>query len=197
MGALQNFSKGIFKENPVFILVLGVCPALAITTSLINAIGMGAATTFVLIFSNMVISLFKNLIPDKIRTVLFIIVITTFVTVADLFMKVFVPDLNKALGIYIPLIVVNCIILSRAEIFAQNNKIIPSFFDAIGMGIGFTLALMIMGSIREILGNGSICNYVFVAEDTRTILVFILPPGAFILYAYMIALLKKSLKKNN
>jgi len=196
MGELQNFSKGILKENPVFIMVLGICPALAVTTSLINAIGMGIATTFVLIFSNLVISVMKNLIPDKIRTIIFVFITAVFVTIADLLMKSIFPEINKALGIYIPLIVVNSIILSRTEILANKNKIIPTFFDSLGMGIGFTLALMIMGSIREILGNGSICNYVFVGENTRTILVFILPPGAFIVYAYMIALLKKSLNNN-
>ena len=197
MGVLQNFNKGIVEENPVFVLVIGICPALAVTTSLINAIGMGAATTFVLVFSNLIISIFKNLIQDKIRVVIFIIVAATFVTIADLIMKAFFPDLNKALGIYIPLIVVNCIILGRAESFAIKNKVIPSFFDALGMGIGFTLALMIMGGLREILGNGSIYNYVLVGENTRTILVFILPPGAFIVYAYLIALFKNKLKNKN
>ena len=193
---MQYFSKGLFKENPVFILVLGICPALAVTTTLVNAIAMGAATTFVLILSNITISILKNLITDKTKTIISIFIIAVFVSIADLLMKSIFPDIVKALGIYIPLIVVNTIIISRAEIIAQKNKVIPTFFDALGMGIGFTLALMIIGSIREILGSGSICNYVFVGENTRTILVFILPPGAFIIYAYMIAILKNKLKKN-
>jgi electron transport complex protein RnfE len=187
MGNWKYFTNGLLKENPTFVIVLGTCPTLAVTTAAINGIGMGAATTFVLVFSNLFIALLKNLIPDKVRIAAFIVVIATFVTIVDLMMKAYAPDLYKALGIFIPLIVVNCIILGRAEAFAQKNKILPSILDGLGMGLGFTLALTLMGSIREILGNGSIFNYRLVGENTSTILIFILPPGAFITYGLLIA----------
>ena len=156
MSNLKFFTNGLLKENPSFVLVLGTCPALAVTTAAMNGIGMGAATTFVLVCSNLLIASLKNFIPDKVRIAAFIVIIATFVTIVDLVMKAFTPDLYKTLGIFIPLIVVNCIILGRAEAFAQKNSIIPALLDGLGMGIGFTLALTIMGSIREILGNGSI-----------------------------------------
>jgi len=197
MNIFKIFTNGIVKENPVFILVLGICPALAITTSLTNAIGMSAATIFVLVLSDFFISLFRNFIPSKTITITAIIVIATFVTIADMLMKVIAPELDKALGIYLPLIVLNCIILSRAENFAYHNKIIPSLLDALGMGFGFAIAIILTGSIREILGNGSIMDYKLVNESTRTILFFILPPGAFIVFAYMIALAKNILKKTD
>ena len=149
---------------------------------------MGAATTFVLVFSNLFIALLKNLIPDKVRIAAFVVIIASFVTIVDLTMKAFTPALYAALGVFIPLIVVNCIILGRAEAFAQKNKPIPAILDGIGMGIGFTLALTIMGSIREILGNGSIFDIKLVSESTKTILIFILPPGAFFTYGYFIAI---------
>ncbi|HQN16933.1 MAG TPA: RnfABCDGE type electron transport complex subunit E, partial [Bacteroidales bacterium] len=148
-------------------------------------------TTFVLVFSNLFIALLKNLIPDKVRIAAFIVIIATFVTIVDLVMKAYTPELYKTLGIFIPLIVVNCIILGRAEAFAQKNKVVPAILDGIGMGIGFTLAITIMGSIRELLGNGSIFDIKLVSENAKTILLFILPPGAFITYGYLIALFNR------
>ncbi len=197
MSSLKFFTNGILKENPSFVLVLGTCPALAVTTAAFNGIGMGAATTFVLLFSNMFISLLKNYIPDKVRIVAFIVVIATFVTIVDLVMKAFVPDIYKTLGIFIPLIVVNCIILGRAEAFAQKNDVKSSILDGLGMGLGFTLALTLMASIRELLGNGSIFNIPIVAENSKTMLLFILPPGAFITYGYLIAIFNRVKAKYN
>lgn len=188
MGNLKYFTNGLLKENPTFVIVLGTCPTLAVTTSAINGIGMGAATTFVLVFSNLFISLLKNLIPDKVRIAAFIVVIASFVTVVDLVMKAFTPDLYQSLGIFIPLIVVNCIILGRAEAFAQKNKLLPSILDGLGMGLGFTLAITLLGAVREILGNGSIFNIRLVSEQIPTMLLFILPPGAFVTYGLLIAL---------
>jgi electron transport complex protein RnfE len=187
MKSLRYFTNGLLKENPTFVLVLGTCPTLAVTTAAINGIGMGAATTFVLVFSNLLISLIKNFIPDKVRIAAFIVIIATFVTIVDLVMKAYVPDLYKALGIFIPLIVVNCIILGRAEAFAQKNKVGHALLDGLGMGLGFTLAITIMGSIREILGSGSIFSYKLVNENASTVLLFILPPGAFVTYGLLIA----------
>lgn len=197
MSQLKYFTNGLFKENPSFVLVLGTCPTLAVTTAAINGIGMGAATTFVLVFSNLMIAALKNLIPNKVRIAAFIVIIATFVTIVDLVMKAFTPDLYATLGIFIPLIVVNCIILGRAEAFAQKSKVIPAILDGLGMGIGFTLAITLMGSIREILGNGSIFNIKLVAEDANTILIFILPPGAFITYGYLIAIMNRMKKRYN
>jgi electron transport complex protein RnfE len=191
MGNLKYLTNGLLKENPTFVIVLGTCPTLAITTAAINGIGMGAATTFVLVFSNLFISLLKNFIPDKVRIAAFIVIIATFVTIVDLVMKAYTPDLYKALGIFIPLIVVNCIILGRAEAFAQKNDIIPSILDGLGMGIGFTLAITLIGSIREILGNGSIFNFRLVSENASTILIFVLPPGAFVTYGLLIAIVNR------
>lgn len=197
MGNLKFLTNGLIRENPSFVLVLGACPALAVTTSGINGLGMGAATTFVLLCSNTIISLLKNLIPDKVRIAAFIVVIATFVTIVDLVMKAYTPDLYKALGIFIPLIVVNCIILGRAEAFAQKNSVWPALLDGLGMGLGFTLALTIMGSIREILGNGSIFNIRLLDESASTILLFVLPPGAFITYGLLIAIMNKIKTKLN
>lgn len=197
MSQLKYFTNGLFRENPTFVLVLGTCPTLAVTTSAINGIGMGAATTFVLVFSNLLIAALKNLIPNKVRIAAFIVIIATFVTIVDLVMKAFTPDLYATLGIFIPLIVVNCIILGRAEAFAQKSSIIPAILDGLGMGIGFTLAITLMGSIRELLGNGSIFNIKLVAEDANTILIFILPPGAFITYGYLIAMMNRMRKRYN
>ncbi len=188
MSNMKHLLNGIWKENPTLVLVLGTCPTLAVTTAAMNGLGMGAATTFVLVFSNLFIALLKNLIPDKVRIAAFVVIIASFVTIVDLTMKAFTPALYAALGVFIPLIVVNCIILGRAEAFAQKNKPIPAILDGIGMGIGFTLALTIMGSIREILGNGSIFDIKLVSESTKTILIFILPPGAFFTYGYFIAI---------
>ncbi len=191
MSNLKYFTNGIFRENPTFVLVLGTCPTLAVTTAAFNGIGMGAATTFVLVFSNLLIAMLKNFIPDKVRIAAFIVIIATFVTIVDLVMKAYTPDLYKTLGIFIPLIVVNCIILGRAEAFAQKSKVLPAILDGLGMGIGFTLAITIMGSIRELLGNGSIFDIKLVSENAKTILLFILPPGAFLTYGYLIAAFNK------
>jgi electron transport complex protein RnfE len=191
MSNSKYFFNGLVKENPTFVLVLGTCPALAVTTSAMNGIGMGGATTFVLVFSNLLIALLKNLIPDKVRIAAFILIIATFVTIVDLVMKAYVPSVYESLGIFIPLIVVNCIILGRAEAFAQKNTVTASILDGLGMGLGFTLAITIMGAIREVLGNGSIFNYKFLGEDAMTILVFVLPPGAFLTYGYLIAIFNK------
>lgn len=191
MSNLKFFTNGFIKENPTFVLVLGTCPTLAVTTAASNGIGMGAATTFVLVFSNLFIALLKNVIPDKVRIAAFILVIATFVTIVDLSMKAYFPDIYKTLGIFIPLIVVNCIILGRAEAFAQKNKVLPAILDGLGMGLGFTLAITIMGSFRELLGNGSIFDIKLVSENAKTILIFILPPGAFLTYGYLIAIFNK------
>jgi Na+-translocating ferredoxin:NAD+ oxidoreductase subunit E len=174
----KEFFKGFFKENPVFCLLLGLCPTLAVTTSAKNAIGMGAAVVFVLLCSNMFISLLRKIIPSKIRIPCFIIVIATFVTIVDLVMKAFFPALSKQLGMFIPLIVVNCIILGRAEAFANKKTLLPSMVDALGMGIGFSLALILIGSIREILGNGTFFD-IQIVKNYTPMLIFILAPGAF------------------
>lgn len=176
-------------------LLLGMCPTLAVTSSAINGLAMGLATTFVLTFSNVVIASIKNLIPNKVRIAGFILVIATFVTIVDLVMKAWAPPaIYNALGVFIPLIVVNCIILGRAEAFASKNSVFHSLLDGLGMGVGFSLALFIMGSVREILGNGSILDIKFVSQDAKTILMFIMPPGAFITLGYLIAFVNK-LKK--
>ncbi|MDD3876470.1 MAG: electron transport complex subunit E [Bacteroidales bacterium] len=197
MGNFKHFTNGIFKENPLFVLVLGTCPALAVTTSVTNGLGMGIAATFVLVCSNIFISLLKNFIPDKVRIAAFIVVIASFVTIVDLVMQAFTPDLYKALGVFIPLIVVNCIILGRAEAFAQKNSPFASILDGFGMGLGFTLALCVMAAIRELLGNGSILDIKLVSENAKTILIFILPPGAFITFGYLIALMNLVKRKFN
>ncbi len=197
MSNLKHFTNGLIKENPTFVLVLGACPTLAVTTASINGLGMGAATTFVLVFSNVLIALFKNFIPDKVRIAAFIVVIATFVTIVDLVMKAFTPDLYKTLGIFIPLIVVNCIILGRAEAFAQKNKVLPALLDGLGMGLGFTLAITLLASVRELLGNGSVFDIKLVSENAKTMLLFILPPGAFITYGYMIAIVNRLKAKYN
>jgi electron transport complex protein RnfE len=197
MSMMKTLTNGFFKENPSFVLVLGTCPALAVTTSAMNGLGMGVATMFVLIFSNLLIAALKNVIPDKVRIPAFIVVIATFVTIVDLVMQAYVPGLYKALGVFIPLIVVNCIILGRAEAFAQKNKVLPAILDGIGMGIGFTLAITLMGAIREVLGSGAIFDVKFVSEETKTMLIFIMPPGAFITYGYLIALFNRIKAKSN
>jgi electron transport complex protein RnfE len=197
MGNFKYLTNGLLKENPVLVLVLGTCPTLAVTTAAINGLGMGAATTFVLVFSNFIVALLKNFIPDKVRIAAFIVVIATFVTIVDLVMKAYVPDLYQALGIFIPLIVVNCIILGRAEAFAQKNKVAPAILDGLGMGLGFTLAITIMASFREILGNGTIFNIPVLNPGSSTILIFILPPGAFVTYGLMIALMNRIKLKFN
>ncbi|HNT41590.1 MAG: electron transport complex subunit E [Bacteroidales bacterium] len=193
MSAWSNLTRGIIRENPTFVIVLGMCPTLATTTSAINGLGMGLATTFVLLGSNVVISMIARFIPDKVRIPSYIVVIATFVTIVDLLMQAYTQSLYETLGIFIPLIVVNCIVLGRAEAFARKNSVLDSAMDGLGMGIGFTMALTLLGSIREMLGNGSLFNYKFIPGDA--ILVFILSPGAFIALAYLIALFNKFVKK--
>ncbi|MCK9325264.1 MAG: electron transport complex subunit E [Bacteroidales bacterium] len=187
MSRIKLFTNGIIRENPVLVLLIGLCPTLAVSTSAINGLGMGAATTFVLTMSNIVISSIKNVVPSKVRIPIFIVVIAGFVTIVQMTMEAFVPALYEALGVFVPLIVVNCIILARAEAFAQKNTVLNSIIDGLGMGIGFTLAITLLGSIREILGNGSIFGQRLVSADANTILVFILSPGAFIALGYIIA----------
>jgi len=189
MNQITNFTKGFFKENPILVLVLGTCPTLATTSSTLNGMGMGIATTFVLIGSNGVISLLANVIPDKVRIPAFVVIIASFVTVVDLLMQAYVPGLYEKLGIFIPLIVVNCIVLGRAEAFACKNSVLSSLVDGAGMGLGFTMALGILGAFREIIGSGSILGYKFIQGDG--ILLFILAPGAFWALGYLIALLNK------
>ncbi|MEW9123052.1 MAG: electron transport complex subunit E [Thermotaleaceae bacterium] len=184
----KTLARGIIHENPTFIQVLGMCPTLAVTTSAINGVGMGLATTAVLIGSNFVISLLRKFIPSKIRIPAFIVVIATFVTVVGLLMKAFVPALDKALGLFIPLIVVNCIILARAEAFASKNNTIESAFDGIGMGLGFTISLMILGAVRELLGAGSIFGFNLLGNGYQPALIMILPPGAFLALGLLLAL---------
>jgi electron transport complex protein RnfE len=189
MNQLQNLTKGFIRENPVLALFLGLCPTLGVTTSAINGIGMGLATTFVLVMSNISISLLKNLIPGNVRIPAFIVVIASFVTIVELTMQAFVPALFEALGLFIPLIVVNCIVLGRAEAFASKNGIFSSIVDGLGMGIGFTFALLMLGSVREILGSGSIFDYKFIQGDGM--LIFVLAPGAFLALGYLIMLMRK------
>ena len=191
--ALKTLTNGILRENPTFALVLGMCPTLATTTSAINGMSMGLATTAVLICSNIVISLLKNLIPDKVRIPAFIVVIASFVTMVQLLVQAYLPGIYDALGLFIPLIVVNCIVLGRAEAFAAKNNVGLSALDGIGMGLGFTLALTILGAIRELLGTGKIYDFVIFPENYG-MLVFVLAPGAFIALAYVMALVNK-LKK--
>ncbi len=192
--SLAVLTNGIIKENPTFVMLLGMCPTLGVTSSSQNGLGMGLATLFVLAMSNVVISLLKSQIPDAVRIPAFIVVIATFVTVVDMLMEAFIPGLYAQLGIFIPLIVVNCIILGRAEAFASKNGVWPSFLDGIGMGVGFTAALTVLGSVREILGNGSIFNYHFLPDTANTFIIFILPPGAFIALAYLTVLFNKYVK---
>ena len=181
----QNFLKGIIKDNPVFVILLGMCPTLGVTSSAFNGLGMGIATLFVLLMSNLVVSIIKSQIPSKVRIPAFIIIIASFVTIVEMVLEAYIPFLFEQLGIFIPLIVVNCLILGRAEAFASKNNILSSVVDALGMGIGFTIALTLLGAGREILGSGSLFNYRFVSEDANTFILFILPPGAFIALAYL------------
>ncbi|NLH46096.1 MAG: electron transport complex subunit E [Acholeplasmataceae bacterium] len=183
----SEFSKGIIKENPLFVQVLGVCPALATTTSLANALGMGAAFSLVLIFSNLTISVLKSVIPDQIRIPCYIVVIASLVTIAEMLMNALVPDIYAALGIFIPLIVVNCIILGRAEAFASKYGLWASIQDALGMGLGFTLALSFVAAIREILGNGTLLGFPVLGSSYQPILLMLMPPGAFITMGFLFA----------
>lgn len=186
----QEFSKGLFRENPIFHIVLGLCPTLAITTSLENALGMGLAVIFVLSFSNVVISIIRKIVPDKVRIPCFIVVIASFVTITELIMQGYFPALAKRLGIFLPLIVVNCIIMGRAEGFAKNHKVIASLFDGLGMGIGFSLAIILIATIREFLGAGKIFGKILFSGFLPP-LIFILPPGALLTLGLIIALFNR------
>ena len=186
--------KGLIKENPTFVLILGMCPTLGTTTSAINGLGMGVATMAVLIMSNAVIAMIKNLIPDKVRIPAFIVVIASFVTVIDMLMQAYVPSLYSALGVFIPLIVVNCIILGRAEAFASKNGVLDSALDGVGIGLGFTLSLTAIGAVREVLGSGSIFGLSLGIGDYMP-LVFVLAPGAFLVLGFLMVLFNKYLKK--
>ena len=191
MNKIKIITNGILKENPVLVLLLGMCPTLATTTSAINGLSMGLATMSVLICTNFVISCIKSITPDKVRIPVFIVVIAAFVTILQMLMAAYAPDsINKALGIYIPLIVVNCLILGRAESFAAKNNPVASLADGVGVGLGFTLGLTVLGIIREILGAGSIFGFVLLPEVTN-VLLFVLPPGAFISLGYLIAVVNK------
>lgn len=192
----ENFFKGIIKDNPVFVMLLGMCPTLGVTSSAFNGLGMGVATLFVLLMSNIVVSLIKSQIPSKVRIPAFIIIIASFVTIVEMVLEAYIPFLFEQLGIFIPLIVVNCLILGRAEAFASKNDLLSSIVDALGMGIGFTIALTALGAVREILGSGSLFDFRFVSEDANTLLLFILPPGAFIALAYLSVLFNKISKTN-
>lgn len=181
------FSKGLIKENPVLRLVLGTCPTLAVTTSAINGIGMGLAATFVLVCSGAAVSLLRKIIPDKVRIPAFITIIAGFVTIVQMLMKAYLPAIDKALGIFLPLIVVNCIILARAEMFASKNPVLPSILDGLGMGLGFTATLTVMGAIRELLGAGSLFGLPITAKFIDPMLVMILPPGGFFVFGVLVA----------
>lgn len=190
-GYFKEFSKGIIKENPVLCLVLGTCPTLAVTTQASNAIGMGIAATIVLVCSNAVISLLRKIIPDRVRIPAYITIIAGFVTMVQMLVKAFAPAIDEALGIYLPLIVVNCIILGRAEMFASKHSVLPSVLDGLGMGVGFTAAMLLMGAIRELLGSGTIFGIPVTANFMDPILIFILPPGGFFVFGMLVALASK------
>ena len=193
MNNWKVFLNGLVKENPTFVLLLGMCPTLGTTSSALNGMSMGLATTFVLICSNIVIALLKNLIPDKVRIPAYIVVIASFVTLLQMLMQAYLPSLYASLGLFIPLIVVNCIILGRAEAFAAKNTALPSLFDGLGMGLGFTWALTLLGAVRELLGTGAVFGFTLLPSATN-MLVFVLAPGAFIVLGYLIAIVNKTKK---
>ena len=193
MSKISLITKGFVKDNPTFSLVLGMCPTLATTTSAMNGLEMGLATMFVLILSNMVISLVAPVVPDKVRIPVYIVIIATFVTVLQFLMQAFVPAVYETLGLFIPLIVVNCIVLGRAEAFANKNSVVDSALDGLGIGIGFTMSLTVIGIIREILGSGSVFGWKFIAGDG--ILAFVMAPGAFLVLGYLMVLFNKFLAK--
>ncbi|WP_213818483.1 electron transport complex subunit RsxE [Garciella nitratireducens] len=195
MNFFKIIKNGIFNENPIFRLLIGMCPTLAVTTAATNGVGMGLSTTVVLVCSNVVISLFRKVIPDKIRIPAYIVVIATFVTIVQMILQAFIPSLYEALGLYIPLIVVNCIILGRAEAFASKNGVLNSFADGIGMGLGFTVALTILGSIREILGAGTIFGASLFGETFEPMGMMIMPPGAFLTLGLLIGFINKLTEK--
>lgn len=194
MTKLQTFTKGFFKENPTFVLVLGMCPTLATTTSAINGLSMGLATLFVLVLSNMAISAIAPIVPDKVHIPVYIVVIATFVTIVQFIMQAYTPEMYKTLGIFIPLIVVNCIVLGRAEAFACKHNVIDSALDGLGIGLGFTMSLTVIGIIRELIGSGAIFGQKIISGDG--ILVFIMAPGAFIVLGYLMVLFNKIAKRN-
>ncbi len=194
MSQIKNFTKGFIKENPVFVLLLGMCPTLGVTTSALNGLGMGLATAFVLMGSNTVVSAVKDFIPDKVRIPSFIVIIASFVTIVELVMQAYLPGLYEQLGLFIPLIVVNCIVLGRAEAFASKNSVGASLVDGLGMGLGFAFALTLLGGVRELLGSGALFNFKFIEGDAM--LVFVLAPGAFIALGYLIAIINRVNKKN-
>lgn len=195
MNKLRLITKGFVKDNPTFMLLLGMCPTLATTTSAINGMSMGLATTFVLILSNIAISAIAGFIPDKVRIPSYIVVIATFVTLLQFVMQAYVPDIYETLGLFIPLIVVNCIVLGRAEAFANKNTVVDSALDGIGVGLGFTLSLTVLGMVREALGAGSIFGWSFLPEGTDGVLIFVLAPGAFMALAYLLVLFRKFIAK--
>ena len=195
MNYFKTITNGLIKENPTFVLMLGMCPTLGTTTSALNGMSMGLATTFVLICSNVVISLLKNLIPDKIRIPAFIVVIATFVTIIQMAMEAYLPALYDSLGLFIPLIVVNCIVLGRAEAFAAKNNPFASFCDGLGIGLGFTFGLTLLGIVRELLGSGALFSLRIFPEE-YSVLIFVLAPGAFITLGYLIAIINKIKVKN-
>lgn len=197
----ERLFNGIVKENPTFVLMLGMCPTLAVTTSAVNGLGMGLTTTIVLIMSNMLISMLRNIIPDRVRMPAYIVIVATFVTVVQFLLEGYVPSLYDSLGIYIPLIVVNCIILGRAESYASKNPVVPSIFDGMGMGLGFTIGLTSIGAVREIIGAGTIFSLQIMPDSYEPITIFILAPGAFFVLSLLIAIQNKVkiniAKKNN
>lgn len=195
MSNWKEFTKGIIKENPTLVTLLGMCPTLAVTTMASNGIGMGLATTFVLLGSNIVISLLKNVIPKAVRLPCYIVIIAGFVTAVELLLKAYIPSLHSALGIFLPLITVNCIILGRAEVFAGKNKVLPSICDALGMGLGFTLALFLMGSVREIFGSGQWFGIQIIPENVPAMSIFIMPAGGFFVLGVIIAVVNKIANK--
>ena len=186
MNVLKVLKNGIIDENPTFIPVIGMCPTLAVTTSMENGIGMGLSTMAVLTCSNLVISLIRKFVPDQVRIPCFVVVIASFVTIIQMLLQAYLPELNASLGVYIPLIVVNCIILARAEAFACKNGVVASIFDGVGMGLGFTLALTLIGAIRELLGSGSILGMTVLPDAFPKTILMILPPGAFFTLAFLI-----------
>ena len=189
MKLTQEFRKGLWRENAVFRLLLGLCPALAVTTSAENGLGMGLATTFVLVCSNIVVASLRKVIPAKVRIPSFIVIIASFVTVVQLCMEAYFYDLYKALGIFIPLIVVNCLILGRAEAFASKNRLLPAVADGVGMGLGFTLALFVLGAVRELFGSGTLLGYAVFGSSYQPLILMILPPGAFIAMGLLLAVM--------
>lgn len=191
---LKEFTKGILKENPILVIMLGLCPTLAVSTSGINGLGMGLAFTFVLICSNIVIASVRKFVPHDVRIPVFIVIISTFVTIADYSLKAYAPLLSRSLGVFVPLIVVNCIVMGRAEVFASKNSVLASLMDALGMSIGFTMIITLIGIIRELFGNGTIFGYLVMPQNYQPFLIMILPPGAFLVIGFLMALHHKFVK---